>query len=114
TEALNKWRETRTRHGVWQYARSLEGPPHPIATICNESGVKTRGINFASQDYLSLASHPSISEAATKALRDFGPHSAGSAVLLGNTKLSLELERAIADLLHMEHVVLFPTGWGAA
>lgn len=114
TGALDKWREARTRHGVWQYARSLEGPPHPIATICDERGVKARGINFASQDYLSLASHPSISEAATRALRDFGPHSAGSAVLLGNTKLSLELEKAIADLLHMEHVVLFPTGWGAA
>jgi 7-keto-8-aminopelargonate synthetase-like enzyme len=114
TEALNEWREIRARHGVWQYARSLEGPPHPIATICDESGVKARGVNFASQDYLSLASHPSIHEAAAKALRDYGPHSAGSAVLLGNTKLSLALEEAIGQLLHMEHVVLFPTGWGAA
>ena len=114
TDALNNWREIRVRHGVWQYARSLEGPPHPIATICDESGVKTRGVNFASQDYLSLSSHPSINEAAKKALRDFGPHSAGSAVLLGNTKISLELEYAIAHLLAMEHVVLFPTGWGAA
>ncbi|MDB5727021.1 MAG: 8-amino-7-oxononanoate synthase [Noviherbaspirillum sp.] len=114
TEALNEWRETRARHGVWQYARSLEGPPHPIATVCDESGVKTRGVNFASQDYLSLASHPAIYEAAAKALRDFGPHSAGSAVLLGNTRLSLALEKAIGDLLQMEHVALFPTGWGAA
>jgi glycine C-acetyltransferase len=114
TEALNQWRETRARHGVWQYARSLEGPPHPIATICDENGVKTRGVNFASQDYLSLASHPAIYEAAVKALRDFGPHSAGSAVLLGNTRLSLALEEAIGALLRMEHVALFPTGWGAA
>ncbi len=114
TEALNEWRETRTRYGVWQYARSLEGPPHPIATVCDESGARTRGVNFASQDYLSLASHPAIHEAATRALRDFGPHSAGSAVLLGNTKPSLKLEAALAELLHMEHVVLFPTGWGAA
>lgn len=114
TQGLNDWREARSRHGVWQYARSLEGPPHPIATVSDENGVKTRGVNFASQDYLSLSSHPAVSEAASRALRDFGPHSAGSAVLLGNTRISLALEEAIAQLLHMEHVVLFPTGWGAA
>ncbi|WP_019142937.1 aminotransferase class I/II-fold pyridoxal phosphate-dependent enzyme [Noviherbaspirillum massiliense] len=113
TEPLNQWRETRGKHGVWQYSRSLEGPPHAIATIHDEKGAKARGINFASQDYLSLASHPAIVEAATRALRDYGPHSAGSAVLLGNTRLSLALEEALADLLQMEHIVLFPTGWGA-
>lgn len=114
TEPLEAWKKTRSVHGVWQYARSLDSPPYPIATIQDEAGTVARGINFASQDYLSLASHPAISEAATKALRDFGPHSAGSAVLLGNTKLSLLVENAVADLLKTEHVVLFPTGWGAA
>ncbi|GAC1418438.1 MAG: hypothetical protein NVSMB6_20540 [Burkholderiaceae bacterium] len=114
TQGLNDWREARSRHGVWQYARSLEGPPHPIATVSDENGMKTRGVNFASQDYLSLSSHPAVSEAASRALRDFGPHSAGSAVLLGNTRISLALEEALAQLLHMEHVALFPTGWGAA
>ena len=114
THALENWRNTRARHGVWQYARSLDGPPHPIASVSDENGVKARGVNFASQDYLSLSSHPAVGEAANRALRDFGPHSAGSAVLLGNTKISLALEQAIAQLLHMEHVVLFPTGWGAA
>jgi glycine C-acetyltransferase len=114
TESLEAWQKIRSAHGVWQYARSLDSPPYPIAKIQDEAGTVARGINFASQDYLSLASHPAISEAATKALRDFGPHSAGSAVLLGNTRLSLSLENAVADLLKMEHVVLFPTGWGAA
>ena len=46
-------------------------------------------------------------------MREFGPHSAGSAVLLGNTRLSLELERHLAGLLGMEHVTLYPTGWAA-
>jgi glycine C-acetyltransferase len=114
TEPLEAWRKIRNTHGMWQYARSLNGPPYPIATIQDEAGTVARGINFASQDYLSLASHPAISEAAAKALRDFGPHSAGSAVLLGNTKLSLSLENAVASLLKTEHVALFPTGWGAA
>lgn len=114
TEALEAWRATRGAHGVWQYSRSLDGAPHPIASIQDETGAAARGINFASQDYLSLASHPAIAEAARKALRDAGPHSAGSAVLLGNTERSLALEQAIAALVQTEHVALFPTGWGAA
>jgi glycine C-acetyltransferase len=113
-DALEAWHSVRSQHGVWQYSRSLDGAPDPIASIQDEAGHSARGINFASQDYLSLASHPAVAEAAARALRDAGPHSAGSAVLLGNTKTSLALEAAIAALVQTEHVALFPTGWGAA
>jgi 7-keto-8-aminopelargonate synthetase-like enzyme len=54
-----------------------------------------------------------VIDAGIEAMRRFGPHSAGSAVLLGNTSLSLELEQRIADLLQMEQVTLYPTGWAA-
>lgn len=114
TEAVEAWHDARSKDGLWQYARSLDGAPYPIASIRDEAGVGARGINFASQDYLSLASHPQVAEAAARALRDAGPHSAGSAVLLGNTRISLALEEAIAALVQTEHVALFPTGWGAA
>jgi glycine C-acetyltransferase len=114
TEPVEAWHKARSADGLWQYARSLDGAPHPIASIRDESGAGARGINFASQDYLSLASHPQVAEAAARALREAGPHSAGSAVLLGNTRTSLALEEAIAGLVATEHVALFPTGWGAA
>lgn len=114
TAPLAAWHAARATHGVWQYARMLDGAPQPVASIEDETGVAARGVNFASQDYLSLATHPAVLDAATAALRDAGPHSAGSAVLLGNTRLSRQLEQAIAELVHMEHVTLFPTGWGAA
>lgn len=111
---LDAWCALRAAHGVWQYARALDGAPEPLATVSEEGGSGARGINFASQDYLSLASHPAVAQAALRALHEAGPHSAGSAVLLGNTKLSLELERALGELLQSAHVTLFPTGWGAA
>jgi len=114
TEPVEAWHDARSADGLWQYARSLDGAPHPIASIRDESGAGARGINFASQDYLSLASHPQVTDAAARALREAGPHSAGSAVLLGNTRTSLALEEAIAGLVATEHVALFPTGWGAA
>jgi glycine C-acetyltransferase/8-amino-7-oxononanoate synthase len=73
-----------------------------------------RGINFASQDYLSLSTHPAVLDAAARAVREAGLHSAGSAVLLGNCRFSLMLEQALGELLQAPHVTLFPTGWGAA
>jgi 7-keto-8-aminopelargonate synthetase-like enzyme len=114
TEALEAWCATRAAHGVWQYGRALEGAPEPIASVREEGAPATRGVNFASQDYLSLASHPAVLDAAVRALHECGPHSAGSAVLLGNTRFSLALEQALGALLKAPHVALFPTGWGAA
>ncbi len=82
--------------------------------IANELGCTWRGVSLACQDYLGLTSHPAILEAAVRAIRDFGPHSAGSPVLAGNTTLSLQLEKALAEALQSDHVILFPTGWAAA
>jgi 7-keto-8-aminopelargonate synthetase-like enzyme len=114
TAALEAWCALRAVHGVWQYARALDGAPDPVAQVREQGAPGARGINFASQDYLSLAAHPSVHEAALRALHEAGPHSAGSAILLGNTRLSLALEQALGELLRTEHVTLFPTGWGAA
>jgi 7-keto-8-aminopelargonate synthetase-like enzyme len=113
TEPFARWVEARRAAGLWPYVRSLESAPLPEAETLDESGRPLPGRNFGSQDYLALGSHPAVREAAQAALRDFGPHSASSAVLQGNTRLSRKLERSLADFLQTEHVLLFPTGWGA-
>jgi len=113
-QPLDEWCALRARHGVWPYNRRLEGAPTPLSTVEGDGLVAARGINFASQDYLSLASHPEVLAAAMAALAECGPHSAGSAVLLGNSRYSGALEGVLGELLRCRHVVLFPTGWGAA
>lgn len=112
--ALDAWVLLRARHGVWPYGRVLVGAPGPLASVADDGAPPARGINFASQDYLSLAAHPAVHEAAQRALHDAGPHSAGSAVLLGNTRHSKALETALGELLGLDQLVLFPTGWAAA
>jgi len=72
-----------------------------------------RGVNFASQDYLSLSSHPAIKAVAKETIEAYGVHNAGSPALVGNTTHSVALERKIAEFLQMDHVALFPTGWAA-
>jgi hypothetical protein len=109
----SKWTEERQRQGYWPYCRVLGTSPLPEAKIAYLSGPLQMGVNLAVQDYLGLSTRDDIKEAATKAIRDFGVHSAGSPMLLGNNPLSLELEQKLSDFVQMEHVLLFPTGWAA-
>src|ERR1051325_2188013 len=74
TENFLRWQDGRRYADAWPYSRSLVGPPTSRTTVQTELGKTTEGINFASQDYLSLSTHPAIIEAAMEALKEFGPH----------------------------------------
>jgi len=110
---FSNWKHARVRAGVWPFARVLQEFPHSTTAIEDDAGTPAAGLNFASQDYLSLAGHPSVLDATIEALRTFGSHSAGSALLLGNTRLSRDLQEVLMEFLDMPHVSLFPTGWAA-
>ncbi len=112
-EHFFRWQDLRRQHHVWPYSRATEEAPNTVCAAQADTGERFAGVNFGSQDYLSLASHPAIKEAAKAAVDEYGVHSAGSAAFIGNTKYSLALERSIADFLGMEHAVLYPTGWAA-
>ncbi|TFI57131.1 aminotransferase class I/II-fold pyridoxal phosphate-dependent enzyme [Sphingomonas parva] len=107
------WQELRRGTGLWPLGRSTETGPRSKCVARTDEGELFEGINFASQDYLSLSAHSAISDVAIETIKEFGVHSAGSPALVGNTSLSLALERKIADFLQMEQVTLFPTGWAA-
>ena len=108
------WQDVRRTHGLWPYARSTATAPLAHATAWSDDGTDCiQGINFASQDYLSLSSHPQIKQAAVDAIQAFGAHSAGSAALLGNTANSIRLERELSAFLNGRQVVLYATGWQA-
>jgi glycine C-acetyltransferase len=112
-EDFYEWQDTRRQHGLWPYSKSTDEAPTTNCAVKDDAGRGYRGVNFASQDYLSLASHPEIKEAAKRAVDEYGVHSAGSAAFLGNTRYSLELQETIGKFLQMDHVVLYPTGWAA-
>lgn len=113
TRPLGEWIDMRTGLNTWPYARTLQQQPGSETRLESQNGRQVQGINFGSQDYLGLASHPAVHEAAMAALKEFGPHTAASPMLQGNTSLGRELETALGDLLRMENVLLFPTGWAA-
>lgn len=113
TEGFYRWQDLRRQNGLWPFSRATEDGPKTVCAAQDDSGNKMQGVNFASQDYLSLASHPGIMATAIETIERCGVHSAGSPALVGNTSHSVALERKIAEFINMEHVVLYPTGWGA-
>lgn len=112
-EKFYGWQDSRRQSGTWPFSRATEQGPAASCAIRDDEGHIARGVNFASQDYLSLSSHPEVHEAASAAIRDFGVHSAGSPALVGNISTSIALERRIAEFLQMKEAILFPTGWAA-
>lgn len=115
TAAIVPWIQARREAQVWPYARATAGASGPTTRAEAESRERVReGLNFATQDYLSLSEHPAIVAAAHEAIREYGVHSGGSSALQGRSHLSRSLEREIGDTLQMEEVVLFSSGWGAA
>lgn len=108
-----EWWNGRLSHQVDPYSKYTASRIAPTIEAHSRDGRRIDGVNFASQDYLSLASHPLIAEAACATIRDLGVHSAGSGALMGNTAVSIRLEQAIAAFLGMRDCILFPIGWAA-
>jgi len=107
------WQNLRRQHGLWPFSRSTDNGPSTVCAARDDQGGQIHGVNFASQDYLSLSAHPAMKQTAKDIIEQFGIHSAGSAALVGNTSLSVKLEEKIAEFLGAPEAILFPTGWAA-
>ncbi|MGJ7043593.1 glycine C-acetyltransferase [Shinella sp. BE166] len=110
---VGDWLHSRGVHGLDPYQKSTTGKIEAETKGRLRDGTPFEGVNFASQDYLSLASHPRMIAAAQRAARENGVHSAGSAILMGNSDLSIALEQRLEEFLDYKECTLFPTGWMA-
>jgi glycine C-acetyltransferase len=107
------WWQERVEHKIDPYQKYSTTRVGNFIEGAHRDGTPFQGHNFASQDYLSLASHPDLVKAAIEAIETYGLHSAGSAALMGNTVLSVALEQRLASFLGYDDVVVFPIGWAA-
>jgi 8-amino-7-oxononanoate synthase len=113
SERLAQHRE----QGLWRQ-RPLTTQPQSVTTQIN--GLAT--LNFASNDYLGLANHPAIKDAARQSLsshkdgeeNDINSVGSGAAHLISGHHLSHHLlEDELADWLGVERTLLFSTGYMA-
>src|ERR1044072_4170239 len=70
-------------------------------------------VNLSSNNYLGLANHPRVVEAARKAIDEWGV-GAGAVRWIGGTReIHAELERLLAEFKHTEAVLVFTSGFTA-
>lgn len=70
-----------------------------------------RFINFASNDYLGLSTHPSLVRAARRATARYGCGATASRLVVGNHVLNRSLEDQLAADYGKEAALVFPTGY---
>lgn len=92
--------------GIYPYFRVLESAQDPEVVY---KGKKL--LMFGSNSYLGLTNHPRIKEAAIKAIQKYGTGCAGSRFLNGTIDLHIELEKRLAEFVHMEDALVFSTGF---
>lgn len=73
-----------------------------------------RLLNFSSNDYLGLATHPAVIEAAARAARDFGSGSGASRLISGSLAPHHDLEEALAAWKGTPAALTFGSGFSAA
>ena len=71
-------------------------------------------LNFSSNDYLGLANHPALKQAAIRAIETFGAGSGASRLICGSLAPFHELENALANLKKTEAAIAFSSGYAAA
>ena len=71
-------------------------------------------LNFSSNDYLGLANHPALKEAAIHAVEKFGAGAGASRLICGSLAPFHELEETLAAFKGTEAALTFSTGYAAA
>ncbi len=68
-------------------------------------------INLASNNYLGLATHPKLIEAAVKATRELGVGSGAVRTIAGTLQVHQDLEEKLAEFKHTEAALVFQSGF---
>lgn len=87
-----------------------------LTTVESEQSTRTivngkECIIFCSNNYLGLANHPKVKEAAIRAINTYGVGAGASRLLSGNMKPHEELEEKIANFKGTEAALIFSSGY---
>ncbi len=88
--------------------RPVDGPQDTHVTVEGK-----RVLALCSNNYLGLANHPALIEAATRAARDLGIGSGASRLISGSMRIHHELEERLAELKGTARALLFTSGYHA-
>jgi glycine C-acetyltransferase len=108
-DTLSQELEQMTQAGTLKRELPLQSPQGPVVQIEGRGDV----IMLTSNNYLGLADHPAIVEAAEKAERDYGYGLASVRFICGTQTIHRELEQRIAKFFGTEDSILYGSCWNA-
>ena len=111
-DALAEQTEALKAQGLYKQERLIAGPQQAAIDVRNNGGT-TPVINLCANNYLGLANHPAIIEAAHAALDEYGYGMASVRFICGTQTVHKQLEERISHFLGTEDTILYPSCFDA-
>ncbi|HVH15908.1 MAG TPA: glycine C-acetyltransferase [Candidatus Angelobacter sp.] len=105
-DSLRKELEGLDRDDLLWRIRTLQGPSAPRAKVDGKNVLV-----LCSNNYLGLANHPKLKQAAIAATRKYGAGSGSVRVIAGTMGIHLKLEKALADYRRAQAAITFQSGY---
>ena len=93
--------------GLYKHERLIASPQGARIDVSHSGKAQSGVINLCANNYLGLANHPKLIQAATSALSDHGYGLASVRFICGTQTLHRKLEHRLAEYLHMDDAILF-------
>lgn len=106
---LSKDTEELKTAGLYKAERVIRSPQQANIQLADDSEV----VNFCANNYLGLANHPALIEAAHAALDRYGFGMASVRFICGTQSVHKELEERISGFLGTEETILYPSCFDA-
>lgn len=106
---LNEQIQTLKEQNLYKPLVVMETPSGARITVNGKPNI----INLSSNNYLGLANHPKLKEAAIHAVEQWGAGAGAVRPIIGTMSLHIELERKLAAFKHVEAALVFQSGFTA-
>jgi glycine C-acetyltransferase len=87
----------------------MDGPSGARITVNGRPNI----VNLSSNNYLGLANHPKLKQAAIQAVEEWGAGAGAVRPIIGTMRLHTELEQRLAAFKHVEATLVFQSGFTA-
>src|SRR5882757_5784688 len=95
--------------GLYKRERIIAGPQQPLVSVAEGAPV----LNLCANNYLGLANHPDVVEAAHQALREWGYGLASVRFICGTQSIHKQLEDCLSRFLGVDDTILYSSCFDA-
>ena len=99
--------------GLYKRERVIAGPQQPLVSVADGAASPSPVLNLCANNYLGLANHPDVVEAAQQALREWGYGLASVRFICGTQSIHKQLEDRLSSFLGMDDTILYSSCFDA-